>query len=76
MALWLGFFTPKGTPRAILKRLEGDLLQVAQSADTKEQMGRQGLEAQGAGAAELAKLVRADGENYRKVFKAAGIPMQ
>ena len=51
-------------------------LQIAQSADTKEQMGRQGLEAQGAGAAELAKLVRADGENYRKVFKAAGIPMQ
>lgn len=76
MALWLGFFAPKGAPRAILKRLEADLLQIAQSADTKEQMGRQGLEAQGAGSAELAKLVKADVENYRKVFKAAGIQMQ
>lgn len=76
MALWLGFFTPKGTPRAILKKLEADLLQVAQAADTKEAMSRQGLQAQGAGSAELAQLLKADIENYKKVFKAAGLKMQ
>jgi tripartite-type tricarboxylate transporter receptor subunit TctC len=76
MALWLGFFTPNGTPRAVLKRLESELIQVAKSADTKDQMGKQGLEAQAAGSAELAKLVKTDIRNYKSVFQAAGLKMQ
>jgi len=76
VTLWLGFFAPKGTPPAVVKRLESELVQVAQSSDMKEQMSRQGLEAHAAGAAELGKLVKTEIENYRKVFKSAGIKME
>lgn len=73
VTLWLGFFTPAGTPAAVVKRLESELLQIARSADMKEQMSRQGLEAHGASAAELAQLLKAEIVNYRNVFKTANI---
>jgi tripartite-type tricarboxylate transporter receptor subunit TctC len=76
VTLWLGFFTPNGTPRAVLKRLESELVRIGQSAETKEQMTRQGLEAYSLGSAELAKLVKSEIQNYRTVFKTAGIKMQ
>ena len=76
MALWLGFFAPKGTPPAIVKRLESELLQIAQSAEMKEALAKQGLEPYAAGSAELARLVRSEIETYKAVFKAASIKME
>jgi tripartite-type tricarboxylate transporter receptor subunit TctC len=76
VALWLGFFAPHGTPPAILKRLESELVAVATAADTKEQMLKQGLEAHSLGAAELGKLLKAEIENYKTVFKSAGIKVE
>ena len=76
MALWLGFFAPKGTPPAIIKRLETELLEVARSAELKEVLQKQGLEAAPLGSADLAKLLRSDIETYKGVFKAANIPVQ
>jgi tripartite-type tricarboxylate transporter receptor subunit TctC len=64
VTLWLGFFAPRGTPPAVMKRLETELLHVVQSPDVKEQMTRQGLEPHSATSAELAKLVRTEIENY------------
>ena len=76
MALWLGFFAPKGTPPAIIKRLETELLQIAQSAEMKDVLEKQGLEPYAAGAADLAKLLRGEIETYKSVFKAANIKME
>ena len=76
VTLWLGFFAPKGTPAAIMKRLESELVRIAQSPEMKEQMSRQGLEAHSAGAAELGKLVKTEVQTYKTVFKAAGIKLE
>lgn len=76
VTLWLGFFAPKGTPAAVAKRLESELTQIAESAEMKEQMSRQGLEARATGAAALGKLVKTEIQNYKSVFKTAGIKMQ
>jgi tripartite-type tricarboxylate transporter receptor subunit TctC len=76
VTLWLGFFAPRGTPPAVMKRLETELLHVVQSPDVKEQMTRQGLEPHSATSAELAKLVRTEIENYKTAFKTAGIKME
>jgi len=76
VTLWLGFFAPRGTPPAVMKRLETELIQVVQSPDVREQMTRQGLEPHSGTAAELAKLVRTEIENYQKAFKTAGIKME
>ena len=76
MGLWLGFFAPKGTPPAIIKRLESELLQVAQSDELKQMLGKQGLESTPAGAADLARLLKDDIATYQQVFKAANIKME
>jgi tripartite-type tricarboxylate transporter receptor subunit TctC len=76
MALWLGFFAPKGTPPAVIKRLEAELLHVARSPELKAALEKQGLEANPLGAAELASVLRSDIDTYREVFKAAKIPVQ
>ena len=76
MALWLGFFAPKGTPSAIVKRLETELLHVAQSAELKEALQKQGLEAYPVGAAEVSRMLKSEIDTYKTVFKAANIPVQ
>lgn len=76
MSLWLGFFAPKGTPPAVIKRLETELLHVARSPELNVALEKQGLEAFPLGAAELAKTLRTDIDTYRGVFKAANIPVQ
>lgn len=76
MALWLGFFAPKGTPAPIVKRLETELLAVAQSAELKEALQKQGLEPLPMPAADAARMLRSEIETYRTVFKAANIPVQ
>ena len=76
MALWLGFFAPAGTPPAVLKKLETALVQIGQSAEMKVLMTKQGVEPYSMGSADLAKLLKADIQNYQSVFKAAGIPVQ
>ena len=76
VTLWLGFFAPRGTPPAVMKRLETELIQVVQSPDVKDQMTRQGLEPHSASSAELAKLVRTEIEDYKRAFKTAGIKVE
>ena len=76
IALWLGFFAPKGTPPAVVKRLETELLQIAGSAELKELLEKQGLEPRAGDGAELARLVRSEIGIYKDVFKAANIKME
>jgi tripartite-type tricarboxylate transporter receptor subunit TctC len=76
MALWLGFFAPKGTPPAIIKRLETELLHVARSPEMKAALEKQGLEPNALGTAELSRVLRSEIETYKSVFKAAKIPIQ
>ena len=76
MALWLGFFAPRGTPPAIVRRLEAELLQIAQSAEMKDLLLKQGLEPNAGSAADLAKLVKAEIETFKAVFKAANIKVE
>jgi tripartite-type tricarboxylate transporter receptor subunit TctC len=76
MALWLGFFAPKGTPAAIVKRLETELLQIARSPELKTMLEKQGLEPNPASSAELAAMLKSEIDTYKTVFKAANIPVQ
>jgi tripartite-type tricarboxylate transporter receptor subunit TctC len=74
-SLWLGFFAPKGTPAAILKRLETELVSIARSPEMKEQFERNGAEPLVMTPAEMRKLLKVEIEKYSKIIKAAGIKL-
>jgi tripartite-type tricarboxylate transporter receptor subunit TctC len=76
VALWLGIFAPKGTPAAVIKRLESELNAIGKMPEVKEQLERSGAEARSSTSSELGKLVKSDIAMYHKVIKAAGIKVE
>lgn len=75
-SLWLGFFAPKGTPAPILKRLQSELVAIAQSPEMKEQFERNGAEPITNTPTDFTKLIKTEIEKYTKVIKAAGIKLE
>jgi tripartite-type tricarboxylate transporter receptor subunit TctC len=76
VSLWLGFFAPKGTPPAVLKQLNAELVKVAQSPEMKQQFENNGAEPATTTPAELSKLIKVEIDKYSKVIKAAGIKLE
>ena len=72
-AIWYGFVAPKGTPRAILERLADALTEIGQSADTREQLARNGAEPLSRTLDQFGAFIRDDVEKWRKVVEHAGI---
>ena len=66
---WMGVFVPAGTPDAIVKRLEAELLKASSDAEVRQQLQRIGLEPSPAGTADFKPLVGRDIANWAKVIK-------
>ena len=73
---WMGIFVPSNTPADIVRKLEADILQVAQGAEVREQFRRIGLEPSPQSAAEFASLVKRDISNWAKVIRDVGVTPQ
>ena len=76
VSLWLGFFAPKGTPAAIISRLQGELTKIARSPEMKEQFERNGADAITTTQAELVKLMKSELTKYSDVIKKGNIKLQ
>ena len=76
VSLWLGFFSPTGTPGPINARLTKELVAIAKSPEMKEQFERNGADPAWATSAELTKLMKEELAKYSKVIKAANIKLQ
>ena len=76
VSLWLGFFAPKGTPAAIVSRLQDELTKIAQSAEMKDQFERNGADPLTTTQAELVKLMKSELAKYSDVIKKGNIKLQ
>jgi tripartite-type tricarboxylate transporter receptor subunit TctC len=76
VSLWLGFFAPKATPDAVVKKLYGELTAIAKSPEMKAQFERNGADPVTTTQAELGKLMKAELDKYSKVIKAAGVQLK
>ncbi|WP_229266667.1 tripartite tricarboxylate transporter substrate binding protein [Leptospira sp. severe_002] len=73
MSSWLGFFAPHGTPAAIVKKLNAEMVRILKEDAAKEKLGALGLAVVASTPEELAATVR-DGIAVRgQLVKAANI---
>lgn len=71
---WYAMFYPKGTPKAIIDKMNSEVRKALASQEVKDFYPKQALEAVGSSPAELAALLKSEIEKYAKVIKAAHIP--
>ena len=70
---WYGLFAPRGTPRAIVARLNTVVVQSLQDPERRNRLLAQGVEVVGSSQAELSGFVKSEIEKWRRVTKEAGI---
>jgi tripartite-type tricarboxylate transporter receptor subunit TctC len=69
----LAVFAPAGTPPAIVKRLNEEIVRILQRPEVKEKLVATGIEAVGDSPEALAATVKSEMERMGKIIKAAGI---
>src|SRR5262249_35975709 len=74
--IWSGIFVRKGTPDAILTKLEHEIRGTLQMADVKSRLRTLGADAGGNSSAEFKTVVEADLARWAAVVKAAKIEPQ
>ena len=72
-ALWVSFVAPPATPAAIVARLNREVNEILSSAEGKEALVAQGMEAQPGPPDAVTERIRTDIEKWRAVVTKAGI---
>jgi tripartite-type tricarboxylate transporter receptor subunit TctC len=70
---WYALFAPAATPKAIVARLNAEVVKVMSNPDVKSFNQTQGAEAMGSTPEELAALHKREFDKWGSVVKAAGI---
>jgi len=70
---WMGFFTPKGTPRAVNEKLRAAVAKTMEAAEVKKAMAFQATEIDVAGPEAFRKLVRQSMDTNAKLVKTIGL---
>ncbi|MCA3071922.1 MAG: tripartite tricarboxylate transporter substrate binding protein [Rhodocyclaceae bacterium] len=70
---WHGIFAPGGTPRAVVGRLNAEVIRILGLPDVRDIWAQQGMGITSADPARLAQRMRDDYEFYGKLIRAAGI---
>jgi tripartite-type tricarboxylate transporter receptor subunit TctC len=70
--IWLGIMAPKGTPRAIVEKLNAEIRKIVNEPDIKAAWDKQGAVPMSMSPEEFDKFLRADIEKWAKVVKISG----
>jgi tripartite-type tricarboxylate transporter receptor subunit TctC len=74
--LWSGIFVAKGTPAAIVKKLESELMRIAALPDVIARLKPLGIDTVGNSSDAFAKILAADIARWGEVAKAANIRIE
>ncbi len=73
---WFGMFVPRGTPPAVVKRIQDDVAEVLNMPAVRKRMNEIGGEPKPTSSEEFTRWVRLEIERWNRVAKAAGIQPQ
>jgi len=71
--LWHGLIGPKGLPRPIVERVNGELNKALKAKDMEEKLAADGVTAAGGTPEQFAAIIKRDIEVWRGVVKRAGV---
>jgi tripartite-type tricarboxylate transporter receptor subunit TctC len=66
---WFGFFAPKGTPDALVQRLNAEINRIVVVPEVRERFAALGLASKRGNVAEFGAFVKAEGEKWGKVVR-------
>jgi tripartite-type tricarboxylate transporter receptor subunit TctC len=72
-SIWVGLFAPKGTPQAIVERLNTEVRKTMDQPDVQKRFTETGSETVGMSSAEFLTRIKQDAERYKRVVQQAGI---
>jgi len=70
--IWLGVIAPKGTPPAIVAKLNAEIAKIAARPDVKADWAKQGAVAMSMSPDEFGKFLADDIVKWEKIVKASG----
>jgi tripartite-type tricarboxylate transporter receptor subunit TctC len=73
---WSGMSLPKGTPKAIVDKLEAEMVKAIQSAEVKQRLESTGFVVPTLGATAYTAFVKSEKDRWTRVIKTAGITAQ
>ena len=71
--LWHGLIGPKGLPRPIVDRVNGELNKALKAKDMEEKLAADGVSAAGGTPEQFGALIKRDIETWAKVVQQAGV---
>jgi tripartite-type tricarboxylate transporter receptor subunit TctC len=75
-SIWAGLFAPKGTPQAIVDKINAEVRKTLQQPDVEKRFNETGSETAGMSSADFLARIKKDAERYKVVVKAAGVKPQ
>ena len=72
MTPWNAMFAPRGTPRAIVERLNAEITRATGAPEMREAWSRQGATAMAMSPDEFARFMREDIEKWARIVKVSG----
>jgi tripartite-type tricarboxylate transporter receptor subunit TctC len=72
-SIWHGVLVPRGTPAAIVQRLNRELNDVLRLPEVASRMATQGAEPVGGTPAQFDALIKSDTTKYAKLLKTIGL---
>jgi tripartite-type tricarboxylate transporter receptor subunit TctC len=73
---WVGLLAPAGTPQAIVKKLEAEMIRIASLPAIKERFLSLGVEQGGTTSEQLTKSIKDETERWAGVIKQANITIE
>ena len=70
---WFGVFVPKGTPDAVVQKIQKDMAEVLRMPDVKVALEKQGAQPSGMPTAEFASYLTSERKKFEQIVKAANI---
>lgn len=72
MVAWQGVYAPKGTPKAIIDRLNKEIVTIVKTPELREKMGATGIEIVGSTPEELTKLMQKEIPRWAELIRKSG----